>query len=99
MPQNFSLFSLTNQIAIVTGASRGLGRAAAVALAGAGARVILVGRDKEQLEETKKLIGDNGIVRQCDVTRPEEMMGVITTTIREEKRIDILVNNAGIIRR
>lgn len=85
---------------MVTGASRGLGRAAAMALASAGAHVVLVGRDKAALEETKKSIGaQNSVVRLADVTHPELMMEVVSRTLEARDGIDILVNNAGIIRR
>ena len=89
-----SLFSLDGKNAIVTGASRGLGRAAAIALAGAGARVVLVGRDEEMLKETAKGL-DNTHVIVADVRDSEKMMEIVSS----QERVDILINNAGIIRR
>jgi 2-deoxy-D-gluconate 3-dehydrogenase len=101
-----SLFSLHGKTAIVTGASRGLGRAAAIALAGAGANVVLVGRDEAALAEVQKAIISDGThgtdqshVIIADVTDPEKTMETITFTIQRYGSIDILVNNAGIIRR
>ena len=101
-----SLFSLEGKTAIVTGASRGLGRAAAIALAGAGANVVLVGRDEAALGEVKKSIdslGTDGSDRShwevADVKDSERMLEVISSTLHRWKTIDILVNNAGIIRR
>ena len=94
------LFELRGRVAIITGASRGLGRGAAQALAGAGAHVICVGRDKIALEETRRSItsADVSIV-EADVTHPEQMASVVDGTLREHGQIDVLVNNAGIIRR
>jgi 2-dehydro-3-deoxy-D-gluconate 5-dehydrogenase len=94
------LFDLTGKIAIVTGASRGLGRGAAQALAGAGAQVICVGRDLEALKETgASLPQERATLMQADVTHPEQMATVVDQVLREHEQIDILVNNAGIIKR
>lgn len=95
-----TLFSLSGSVAIVTGASRGLGRAMTQALAGAGATVVCVGRDKEALEETRSLLPpDRSLVIPCDVVHPEHMMSAIDSVMQAYGKIDILVNNAGIIRR
>ncbi len=95
-----TLFGLEGQTAIVTGASRGIGRASAVALAGAGAFVVLVGRDIEALEETMSEVGPAHCeIQAADVTRPDEMLRVLDWTMRTRGRIDVLINNAGIIRR
>ena len=96
-----STFGLTGKTAIVTGASRGIGRAAAVALGAAGANVALVARDTSGLEETASLIGDEQrtLIATADVTDASAMMGVIDAALSRFGTIDILVNNAGIIRR
>ncbi|HZK75424.1 MAG TPA: glucose 1-dehydrogenase [Candidatus Kapabacteria bacterium] len=101
-----SLFSLEGKTAIVTGASRGLGRAAAIALARAGARVVLIGRDNDALAEVEQAIESHGTygsdrshLEVADVKDSTKMMEMISTTIQRWKTIDILVNNAGIIRR
>lgn len=101
-----SLFSLEGKTAIVTGASRGLGRAAAIALAGAGANVVLIGRDEDALAEVEKIIAsdrsygsDRSYMVVADVKDSIKMMEIISSTIQRWKTIDILVNNAGIIRR
>ncbi len=95
-----TLFSLEHKIALVTGASRGLGRAAATALASAGATVMLIGRDTNALEETRLLLKDyTTIVFEADVTSSADRATVIDTIVRDYGTIDILVNNAGIIRR
>src|SRR5438093_1100060 len=89
-----SLFSLEGKTAIVTGASRGLGRAAAMALAGAGANVVLTARDEEALRDVSTEIKSSQTF-VADVKDSERMMEIISS----QERIDILVNNAGIIRR
>src|ERR1019366_6900017 len=95
-----SLFSLQGKTAIVTGASRGLGRAAAIALAAAGAKVALVGRDEAALKEVQAEIGEeHSYLIVGDVTAPTLAAEVITLTINRSGSVDILVNNAGIIRR
>ncbi|MDP4198067.1 MAG: glucose 1-dehydrogenase [Bacteroidota bacterium] len=100
------LFSLEGKVALVTGASRGLGRAAAVALAGAGATVALIGRDQAALKEVQQQIAanrseqtDRSYSIACDVKDPEKMMEALATIIQRSGTIDILINNAGIIRR
>lgn len=95
------LFSLGGRTAIVTGASRGLGRAIAIALNGAGANVVLVGRNSDELGATKEMLTQkqNSSIVQCDVTSRNGMTHTFETTIAEFGSIDILVNNAGIIRR
>ena len=95
-----SLFSLQGKTAIVTGASRGLGRAAAIALADAGAKVALVGRDEASLNEVHAEIGDlHSFLVVGNVTEPTFAAEVIASTINRWGSVDILVNNAGIIRR
>lgn len=95
------LFSLEGKTTIVTGASRGLGRAIAIALNGAGANVALVGRDSEELLITQDSLTsrEKSIVVQCDVTSRQEMSLAFEKVDVQFGSIDILVNNAGIIRR
>jgi NAD(P)-dependent dehydrogenase (short-subunit alcohol dehydrogenase family) len=88
---------LTGRTALVTGAGNGLGRATAVALAGAGARVILVGRTKTTLDETAGLLpGGTGrsVVAAADVASPESVDALHDALAAEQ--VDLLVNNAGI---
>ncbi len=59
---------LKNKIAIITGAGSGIGRACAIALAREGAKVALVGRRKERLEETSRAIGESALVLTADVS-------------------------------
>jgi NAD(P)-dependent dehydrogenase (short-subunit alcohol dehydrogenase family) len=90
---------LEGQVALVTGASRGLGQGFARALAGAGAKVALVARSTAGLEETGALIeGDGGrsLSLPCDVVDRSSVRATVKTAVEELGPIDILVNNAGI---
>jgi NAD(P)-dependent dehydrogenase (short-subunit alcohol dehydrogenase family) len=93
------LFRLDGRVAIVTGASSGLGVAFARALAEAGADVALGARRVERLEETKAMVeglGRRAIAVATDVTKPEDCQGLVDATMAELGRVDVLVNNAGI---
>lgn len=91
---------LTGKIAVVTGASRGIGRAIAIKLASEGATVIVnYNGSKERAEEVKSQIEQNGgkaYIYQCDVSDFESCEAFIQDVIKEFGRIDVLVNNAGI---
>ena len=94
-------FDLSGRTAIVTGANTGLGQAIAVALAGAGADVVLVGRSS--MAETEAAISAAGrgkcLTIQADLSTIGPVQDVIDQTVAWSGRADILVNNAGIIRR
>jgi 2-deoxy-D-gluconate 3-dehydrogenase len=96
-----NLFGLNGKTAIITGASRGLGRAAALALNAAGANVVLIGRDSKMLDKTKSLLPDSGrsSIIEADVTSDKDRKKVISAAIQDFGKIDILINNAGIILR
>ena len=86
---------------MITGASRGLGRAIAVALADAGADVALAARSKAALEETAHLAaraGRRAVVAPTDVARYAEVDTLVQRTVRELGRLDIVVNNSGVAR-
>ena len=90
---------LQGQVAIVTGAGRGIGAAIARELAGLGVVTVLCGRGSKLLEETAKLITDSGgqaKVAACDVTDLSSVESVAARVKRDFGRADILVNNAGI---
>ena len=92
-------FRLDGKVAIVTGASSGLGVAFAKALAEAGADVALGARRAERLEETKQLVeatGRRAIAVATDVSKPEDCQALVDATVEQLGRVDILVNNAGI---
>jgi NAD(P)-dependent dehydrogenase (short-subunit alcohol dehydrogenase family) len=92
-------FKLDGKVAIVTGASSGLGVAFATGLAEAGADVAICARRVERLEETKSAVEALG--RRClavpaDVAKPEDCTHVVEETAAQLGRVDILINNAGI---
>lgn len=92
---------LSGQNAIVTGASQGLGRAMAIALAAAGARVACVARNEQKLAETVKAITDAGglaEVMAADVSVKDNIEKIVETVAEDWGQLDILVNNAGITR-
>jgi NAD(P)-dependent dehydrogenase (short-subunit alcohol dehydrogenase family) len=101
METTSQLFDLTNKTAIVTGAARGLGRAMALALAGAGARVCVADRNDvgaRQVADEIQGLGRPGLALQCDVTDAASVRDMVETTAHELGGLDILVNNAGINR-
>ena len=90
---------LQNKVAIVTGATSGIGRACAVLFAQEGAKVVAVGRRKElgeSLVEEIKADGGEAIFVQADMLKEEDMDKVLESTIAAYGKIDILYNNAGI---
>ena len=99
MPSVQDLFSLSGRVAIVTGASRGLGKEAAEALAEAGAKVVLAARREQWLTPTAEEFRGRGfdcLPVRCDVAEEGQADELAATAIAHYGRIDILVNNAGI---
>ncbi|MDI6616750.1 MAG: glucose 1-dehydrogenase [Syntrophaceae bacterium] len=91
-------FDLTGKVAIVTGGGRGIGRAIALGLAGAGASVVIAGRTAEQLDTVAKEIsalGGRVLPVVTDLTIGEQIENLVQETIKKFGRIDILVNNAA----
>jgi 2-dehydro-3-deoxy-D-gluconate 5-dehydrogenase len=94
-------FRLDGRVALVTGASRGIGRAIALGMAEAGAYVALLGRQAETLEAVAREIvaeapGAEPLVVPCDVAEMDALPGAVQRVVERYGRLDILVNNAGI---
>lgn len=93
------LFNLTGKVALVTGGSRGLGKAMARGLAQCGADIILSSRNetelKKSLDECLAGTGRKGCVIPCDVGNREDVKRLATTALEKMGRVDILINNAG----
>lgn len=87
---------LRDKVVVVTGASRGIGRAVAVAAAEKGARVGLIARSRRDLEEVSAELGGRGAVATADVADPAELAAALATLEGELGPVDVLVANAGI---
>lgn len=94
----FKKFRLNGKVCIVTGASRGLGRAMAIALAEAGADLVVTARSRADLEKTAGAIrelGQSAMPIPCDVHDGSSVAAMVDRALAEFGRIDVLVNNAG----
>jgi 3-oxoacyl-[acyl-carrier protein] reductase len=89
---------LTGRAAIVTGASRGIGREIAVALAGAGAHVACVATNEDLLASLAAELGEKALPLKADVSKAGDVERVVEEAAKKFGRLDILVNNAGITR-
>ncbi len=93
------LFSVTDRVTLVSGASRGIGRALAEGFAQRGARVIITGREQETLEQTAREISTTDVAVEavvCDVSNPDDIHRTVQTVLDECGRIDTLLNVAGV---
>ncbi len=92
---------MQGKVAIVTGASSGIGRATALLLAKSGATVVAVGRNEKELAATiQEANGSDGVIKMHlgDVMELSQLERIVTETVDQHKRIDVLVNSAGIIK-
>src|SRR6185369_7700711 len=86
---------LKDKVAIVTGASRGIGRAIAAAFAREGAAVVICGRKQETLDQVAAELAGRVLPIACHIGRAEQIQQLVETTQREFGKVDILVNNAA----
>ncbi|MDQ1459100.1 MAG: hypothetical protein QOI08_584 [Actinomycetota bacterium] len=89
------MFRLDGRVAIVTGASSGLGDRFARVLSAAGARVVVAARRAERLEALASEL-DGALAVACDLTEPGAPEGLVAATLEHYQRVDIVVNNAGV---
>src|ERR1051326_7622804 len=90
------MVSIENQVAVVTGAGRGIGRAVAIELGKLGARVTLVARSRTELEKTAAVIGKSATVVPADVRKKEDLQKMFEQVQNAAGPVDILVNAAGL---
>jgi NAD(P)-dependent dehydrogenase (short-subunit alcohol dehydrogenase family) len=93
---------LEGQVAVVTGAGRGIGKAIALRFANEGADIAVVDIDRDTATATAEAIrelGRTALVRTTDVSKPEEVTMAVGAIVRELGKIDVLVNNAGVEKR
>lgn len=88
---------LTGKVVLITGASRGIGAAAAREFADAGAKVALVARGADQIADLAGEIGENAVAIPCDISRYWEVEQAVENCIKAFGRLDVLINNAGVI--
>lgn len=88
---------IKDKVVLVTGASRGIGKAIALALQHAGAQVIITGRDKKTIEATAQEIGESCHPFECDHRNPSSIQSMADRVINCYGALDILINNAGIM--
>ena len=89
------LFDLTGRVAVVTGGNGGIGLGMARGLAGAGARVLVVGRNAEKNESAVAELGDGAAAFAADLTEPAACEAMVEAALARWGRLDVLVNNAG----
>ena len=94
------MFLLTDKVALVTGASRGIGRAIALALASRGAHVVAAAREDNAAPTAAAIVaaGGSAVAVSVDVTDAASVAAMMASTLELKGRVDVLVNNAGITR-
>jgi 2-dehydro-3-deoxy-D-gluconate 5-dehydrogenase len=96
---SLELFSLAGRVALITGGNGGIGRAMALGMQKAGARVAVTGRNAAKNREVAEALGEDGAVFALDVREEQAVQQVIAQVVERFGRLDILINNAGIARR
>ncbi len=89
--------SMAGKTALITGASRGIGAAAARAFADAGANVVLAARSQDAISHIAKEIGENAMAVSCDVSSYEAVRDTVAKTVARFGQLDVLINNAGVV--
>ncbi len=89
---------LKGKVGVITGSGTGIGRACALALANEGARVALVGRRKDRIEEVAREIGAAAFAIQSDITLSGQPNSVVDQVVAKCGQLDFLINNAGVLR-
>ena len=89
---------LDGKVALVTGGARGIGRATAVKMAGAGAQVVVLDRDGAGADETARAAGGESFAVEADVSDASSVQTAVARALERAGRVDVLVNNAGITR-
>lgn len=90
---------LANKVAVVTGASRGIGQAIATTLAEAGVRLVLAARSRERLDALAASLNTECLVQAVDLREPEASAAVVAAALKRFGQLDVLVNNAGATKR
>jgi NADP-dependent 3-hydroxy acid dehydrogenase YdfG len=88
---------LSGTVALVTGASSGIGEATAIALAREGARLVLVARRRDRLEDLAARIGGDAVVIEADITDPAQAADAVAQAVEVAGRLDVVINNAGVM--
>jgi len=91
------MWKLKDKVVLITGASRGLGRALALGFAEQGAKVGICSRDQGRLGELAERIGTSALAMPADITRPQDVSAWVLASMRRFGRIDALINNASML--
>ncbi|MBM6385130.1 MAG: SDR family oxidoreductase [Paenibacillus sp.] len=98
--ENITMSGITGKVVVITGASSGIGEAAALLLAERGAKIVLGARGTDRLEALAKRITERGseaIYMSCDVQRREDMSNLVSLAYEQYGKLDVFINNAGIM--
>ncbi|MEO1998419.1 MAG: SDR family NAD(P)-dependent oxidoreductase, partial [Planctomycetaceae bacterium] len=96
------LFSVENQVVLVSGGSRGIGRGLASGFFQRGAQVVITGRESQSLQQTADALADGDrrvVTRVCDVSQPDAIVELVSLVVEQFGRIDTLLNVAGVNQR